>query len=248
VAQWRDSVRLAEMLVIDDLAPLAGKNPAQLELQQALDVLEDRDAQVIVTTRALPTEISSLLPSLVSRLVGGLLVPLALPSEATRRAIVGELALLRGIALEESAADALAAGMAVSVPELQGCLLYLQTSARLEGASIDADRVRQYLADGLAPRVPTLRAIAAQSAKHFSLRVADLRSASRRRAVVLARDVAMFLARQLTDKTLEQIGGYFGGRDHTTVLHGCRKTEEHLAADAELRAAVGQLRGVLTSQ
>ena len=92
---------------------------------------------------------------------------------------------------------------------------------------------------------PSLHEIALATARHFSLRLADLRSPVRRRALVVARGVAVYLARQLTEDSLQQIGGYFGGRDHSTVMHSCRKTEELIGSDPAVREAVDRLKKTL---
>ncbi|MES1213079.1 MAG: helix-turn-helix domain-containing protein, partial [Singulisphaera sp.] len=108
-------------------------------------------------------------------------------------------------------------------------------------------RVQSYLTERPAARQATLRAIAAHTARHYELAVADLRGPSRRQNIASARAVAMFLARRLTDKSLGAVGEYFGGRDHTTVLHGCRKTEALMARDPDLRQSIQELQSSLDS-
>jgi chromosomal replication initiator protein len=123
-----------------------------------------------------------------------------------------------------------------------GALLQLEVSSRVEGAAIDLARIRCYVSQRSGGRVPpSLREIAAVTARHFSLKVADLRSPCHRRAVVTARGVAMYLARTLTRQSLKQIGRYFGGRDHTTVSYGCSSTEKLLETEPAIREAVEQL-------
>ena len=111
--------------------------------------------------------------------------------------------------------------------------------------SIDTRAVRQWLADRRLRLQPSLRTIAKLAAKYFGLRVAELLSPSRRRAVVQARGIAMYLGRQLTAKSLEQLGKHFGGRDHTTVLHSYRSIEARLRSDPTTRRAVSDIRKVL---
>ena len=144
--------------------------------------------------------------------------------------------------LPDPVARLLAERLAATVPELRGALSRLQMSAELDGGVIDQRRVGEYLAERAASRAPTLEQIAAAAARHFSLKVSQLRSASRARAVVAARSVAMYLARSLTANSLEQIGRYFGGRDHTTVSHGCRKIQESFQSEPAVRQAVLLLR------
>ena len=127
-------------------------------------------------------------------------------------------------------------------------LLSRSQQTRLKEAPLDEALIRKYLASRQSPRQPSLQAIASQTARYYALRVTDLKSSSRRCAVVAARDIAMYLARQMTAKSLKQIGDYFGGRDHTTVLHGCRKTEHLLQSDPGARLSVLELRRGLMGQ
>ena len=114
-------------------------------------------------------------------------------------------------------------------------------AARAEGSAISVPLVRRYVRARQKAQSPQLRQIAQAAARHFSLKLRDLKSSSRRQAVVRARGVAMYLIRLLTQSSLEEIGRYFGGRDHTTVLYGCRKTEELLLHEPAIHEAVAQL-------
>jgi chromosomal replication initiator protein len=128
------------------------------------------------------------------------------------------------------------------VPGLLEALLQLQSPAELRGQKIDLEDTLDYLArrNRSAPS-PRLSQIATATARRFSLSLSELRGPSRRQAVVTARNVAMYLARLMTPKSLGQIGQYFGGRDHSTVMHGCRKTEGLLKSDPTIRQAVQQI-------
>ena len=125
-------------------------------------------------------------------------------------------------------------------------MLQLEVPAREAGHAVDARHVREYLARRDAAVRPKMRDIAVLTARHFSLRLSDLRGTSRRRPVVVARDVAIYVCRQLTRETLSRIGEYFGGRDHTTVLHACRKTEEQIDTDPAIQQALDQLQRALS--
>ncbi len=239
---WRAQLRAAELFVLEDLGQIIGKPAAQQELLHTLDILEQRRAAVVVTSRLAPAEMPALAAGLQSRLVGGLCVPLALPGAEARFAIVRDLAAAQQLPLAEPAARALSDALATSAPELAGALAQLALLARSEQAPLDEALVHKYLASRQPQKQPSLQVIASQTARYFALRVTELKSSSRRRAVVVARDVAMYLARQMTAKSLKQIGEYFGGRDHTTVLHGCRKTESLIQTDAGARLAVLELR------
>jgi chromosomal replication initiator protein len=187
------------------------------------------------------------LPALQSRLTAGLTIPLAPPGVAARLAILEQLAAMRKIPLPEAVARVLAEGLAGTAAELAGSLLQLATSAELQAVPLDVEAARRFVAKRNVTRRPTLHEIALATARHFSLRLGDLRSPVRRRALVVARGVAIYLARRLTSENLQQIGGYFGGRDHSTVMHSCRKTEELIVCDPSVHEAVERLQSSLCS-
>lgn len=241
VVEFRSKYRECSLLALEDLQTLAGRATAQIELIHTLDALLDRGSQVLLTASDPPARLNQLHPTLVSRLGAGLVVNLSPPSIEVRTMLLRHWARLRRVELSEPVARVLAEEVHGSVPELSAAFAELEPAARLDGGVIDADSARQYVRRRNAAAEPPLSAIAVQTARHFSLRLADLRGPSRRRAVVTARDVAMYLARRLTSHSLEQIGHYFGGRDHTTVLHGCRKTGNLLKTDPAVRQAIERL-------
>jgi chromosomal replication initiator protein len=249
VDEFRLKHRGAAFLVLEDLGMLAsrksGKLNAQEELIQTLDTMVAEERWVVVTAPVPPTALQGILPALQSRLTAGLVVGLSPPGIDARLAILEQMAAIRDIALPESVARVLAEGLVVTAPELAGSLVQLAAPAEFHGDKFDVEAARRYVAKRSGKRRPSLHEIALATARHFSLRLTDLRSPVRRRALVVARGVAVYLARQLTEESLEKIGGYFGGRDHSTVMHSCRKTEELLGCDPAVREAVERLKGSL---
>ena len=249
VDEFRTKHRDAAFLVVEDLGMLAtrksGKLNAQEELIHTLDALVAEDRWVVVTTSVPPAALPGILPALRSRLTAGLMIPLSPPGIEARLAILEQLAALRDIPLPEPVARVLAEGLVATVPELAGSLFQLAMPAEFQKHPFDVEAARRYVAKRNGKRQPTLHEIALATARHFSLRLADLRSPVRRRALVVARGVAVYLARQLTEQSLEQIGGYFGGRDHSTVMHSCRKTEELIGCDRTVQEAVERLKNTL---
>jgi chromosomal replication initiator protein len=243
--QWRHELRGLDLFVLDDLGQLGAKRTAQQELLHLLDALADREALAIVTARALPTHAAVLLPALRSRLSAGLTVSVALPGPLARRVILEHLATARGLSLSKRAIHGLADGLDASVPVLSAALAELDLHWRVEGHAIDDRRVRQYVAQRDHASMPSLRDIACLTAKYFGLTLVEMKSPKRRQPLVAGRAVAMYLARQLTAKSFAQIGAYFGGRDHTTVLHGCRRTERLIGRDRATRQAVAELKRLL---
>ena len=153
--------------------------------------------------------------------------------------------------------DKLAAAVPGGVPALVAAIAELELAARVSGQlasgvlatgqQVDSRRVRELIEHQNSASAPTVREIARLVARHFGLKLADLKSPQRQRSLVAARCVAMYLARQLTSASLSEIGDYFGGRDHTTVLHGCRRTEKLLTRDVAVRQAVADVRRGLAS-
>ncbi len=261
VEEFRLKHRGAAMLVVEDLGQLAtrklGKLSAQEELVHTLDALVADSRWVVVTAAAPPWELPGIVPMLQSRLTGGLVVRLAPPERETRLALLRQLAALRDIELPELAAQLLADGLSGTARELTGALLELAMPEKLSGTrsvpttlpatsgTLDLAAARQYLASRSRGRQASLHEIALATARHFSLRLSDLRSPSRRRALVAARGVAVYLARHVAGQRLEEIGRYFGGRDHTTVMHSYRTTKKLITGDPAIRAAVEQLQAAL---
>jgi chromosomal replication initiator protein len=250
ILSWREAHRGAALLVIDNLDELAGKSAAQIEFLHTVDALAEAGGRLLVTARSIPTRLPHLLPGLVSRLSAGLTVALAKPGPAARSAALECISRAMDISVADDALRLLARELDVTMPELAGALHELTAptnspDSHEQVTRIDHDRAVAYLAGRPAAREVPLGDIAARTARHYALAVADLRGPSQRQNIARARAVAMFIARQLTDKSLGAVGKYFGGRDHTTVLHGCRKTEELMMRDAELRQTVHDLRAAL---
>jgi len=241
VEDFRLSHRAVNLAVFEDVAELARQPAAQEELTHTLDAVIQQGGQVVATAACAPQDIAGFSPALQSRLSAGLCVPLTLPGPDTRLAILQRWLNLREIEMPGPILKLLAQGLVGTVPELLGAVLQLEVPAREEGRPINVHQVRDFLSERDSILRPKLRDIAALTARHFALRLGDLRGSSRRRPVVAARDVAIYLCRQLTRESLGRIGEYFGGRDHTTILHACRKTEELLKADPAIRQAIDRL-------
>ena len=233
------------LLVIENLDELSGRSSAQRVLAMLFDRLLSNGAWIVVTSRSAPARLSGLQETLQARLASGLTLQLALPSVETRFAILDRVARLRGLEADEYVLETLAEGLALPVPELVGALVQLEGEAQLEATAITLAATQRLLVERQDSRRPSLSQIAKATAKHFGTSVADLRGPSRRRAFVAARSVAMYLARNLTQKSLDRIGAYFSNRDHTTVSHSCQKVEERLLSEPVVREAVAELQSKL---
>lgn len=243
---FRRKFTQAGAVLIDGLESLVEKLPAQWELARRLDDLCDANVPVLVSCRREP-ELPRFHPALASRLLGGLVAPLVPPGDAARRKILADLLAQRRLRLQpaafESLADSVAADRSTrpTVPQLASLVERLAAQASEEPQPWSADVIERHLAN----RAPTCDVTVAQIVKvvaeYFGLRVSDVKGASRRRQVVHARGIATYLARQFTGQSLESLGQFFGGRDHTTTLHACRTIEERLQSDPLVQQAVAAI-------
>ncbi len=248
VDQFRRTHRQAGLLIVEDIHRLQGKETAQRELRETVDAVARNRRRLVATATLPPGQWPGIMPDLQARLVAGLCVALVYPAIASRLAIIARLAAARQVDLSAEAASLLATSVAGPAVNLSGALNQLAFDASGGSgmtAKIAVADVRGFLSRRQGPRLPELREIALETARSFSLKVVQLRGPSRARAVVTARDVAMYVARRLTRNSLQQIGHYFGGRDHTTVLHGCRKTEALLNSEPTVQRAVEQVQNKL---
>jgi chromosomal replication initiator protein len=236
LASFRTRLRTSKMLLIDDLDPILAKSSLQSELLTTLDHLAASGRPVIVTSSILPAGAKSIVPHLSSRLSGGLSLPLSVPDlpatfsliEALVTKIDPLLSLDEILSLLSSFSD-----FKLSAPDLAS-LVKICHLHRSEDGSIDRTLVISLMLQRLADRTPSLPAIAKCVARCHRVRLVDLRSGSRLAHVVRARGLAILLARRLTPLSLLQIGAYFGGRDHSTILHSYHKTSALLETDTQL--------------
>jgi chromosomal replication initiator protein len=239
---WGEGVkeaRQADLLVVEDLQHLPGR------VEEAFVHLMDRGLargqQLVFTALAGPAQLTHLPARLTSRLSGGLVVGLEMLSPVSRRAFLADRVRRRGLEVGSEVIDWLAGHVAGSVRQLEGALTRLADLARQHSQPLDLDRVAEQFGVEASVARPTVERIVQRVGRYFQVEPRRLQERSRSRSVLLPRQVGMYLARQLTGLSLEQIGAYFGGRDHSTVLHACRKVEQALAHDVHLSGAVRQL-------
>ncbi|MCE9544024.1 MAG: AAA family ATPase, partial [Planctomycetia bacterium] len=242
LAAWRDRIRSKSLLVIDDVHLLGPHPAAQVELASTIDAICGNDGAFIATSRLRPAEIKLLSPALRSRLGAGLVVTIAPPEVPTRKALLRAGAERLRVKLPSDAIDVLAAGLPLPAGPL---LAALDELVAARAGDFTALAAREYIARQRRGGTLKLSTVAGRVAKRRQLTVADLKGSSRRRSVAAACAVTMYLCRHLTGSSLKQIGDYLGGRDHTTVLHGCQVIDSQLPHDAALRADLAELRSEL---
>jgi len=243
IDEFRGKIRKSELLVIDGIDLLATKKAAQGELLAAVDAVTAAGRTIVLTTQRFPTRQQFPDERLVARLTAGLVVPIALPGWTTRIELLKHFAEQLGLRLTVPANQAMAKELPVSVPQLFGALVqrFVESGRETIDLATARDAIRHYTTT----TVPTIDKIAKTTAKQMGLKLAELKSQSRQSATVRARNIAVYLARQLTHAGLKDIGKYFGGRDHTTISHSVAAIESKIGHDHELRNLVLQIREIL---
>ena len=249
IDQFKAKYRSLDALLIDDIQFFAGKERSQEEFFHTFNTLLEGQQQIILTCDRYPKEVDGLEARLKSRFGWGLSVAIEPPDFETRVAILISKASAMAIPLEEHVAYFIAKRIRSNVRDLEGALNTLRAGARFTGAEISLEFARETLRDLLTvhERLITISNIQKVVGEYYKVRVADLLSKRRSRSIARPRQIAMALAKELTDHSLPEIGDAFGGRDHTTVLHGCRKIEELRQTDGRIREDYEKLLRELTT-
>jgi|TARA_B110000908_G_scaffold107785_1_gene126585 chromosomal replication initiator protein len=236
INEFKRFYRSVDALLIDDIQFFAGKERSQEEFFHTFNALLESGQQMILTCDRYPKEIAGLEDRLKSRFGWGLTVAVEPPELETRVAILMKKAAEGNIALPEDAAFFLAKKIRSNVRELEGALKRVVANSHFTGESISIPFVKESLRDLLAlqDRKVSIDNIQKTVASYYKIKIADLLSKRRSRSVARPRQLAMALAKELTNHSLPEIGDAFGGRDHTTVLHACRKIKELREADRDI--------------
>ncbi len=241
--------RSVDALLIDDIQFFAGKERSQEEFFHTFNSLLEGGQQIILTCDRYPKEINGLEERLKSRFGWGLTVAVEPPELETRVAILMKKAAHAGVDLPQDAAFFIAQRIRSHVRELEGALKRVMASAHFTGRPIDVELVREALKDLLAlqDRQVSIENIQRVVGDYYKIKIGDMLSKRRSRSVARPRQMAMALAKQLTNHSLPEIGDAFGGRDHTTVLHACRKIKELEELDSDIREDFKNLLRSLTT-
>ena len=225
ISEFKRSYRSLDALLIDDIQFFAGKERSQEEFFHTFNALLEGQRQIVLTCDRYPKEVAGLEERLKSRFGWGLTVSIEPPELETSVAILMSKADADGVALPEEVAFFIAKRIRSNVRELEGALRRVIANYRFTGREIDVDFAKEALRDLLAvqDRLVSIENIQKTVADYFKIRVGDLLSKKRTRSIARPRQIGMALAKELTNHSLPEIGDAFGGRDHTTVLHGCRR-------------------------
>ncbi len=249
INEFKKYYRSLDALLIDDIQFFAGKERSQEEFFHTFNALLEGQKQVIITADRFPKEFVGVEERLVSRFGSGLTVSIEPPELETRVAILIKKAQQEGLPLRDEVAFFIAKRVRSNVRELEGALRRVMASANFTGRAIDLALAAESLKDLLAfqERLVTITNIQKIVAEYFKIRVSDLSAKSRSRQITRPRQIAMALAKELTHHSLPEIGKEFGGRDHSTVIHACRKVSELVEEDPRIKEDYANLTRILTT-
>jgi chromosomal replication initiator protein len=247
--QFKEQLRSPDVLMIDDLQFLIGKDNTQEEFFHTFNALVDVGKQIVVSADKSPSDLSGLDDRLRTRLGYGMVADLHATTFELRISILESKAARAGVAVPTKVMEFLAHKITTNVRELEGALNRLVAHANLFGRTVTLEATQEVLHDVLKAqdRRVTIEEIQKKVAEYFKIRLADMTSARRARQVARPRQVAMYLAKQITQRSLPEIGRRFGNRDHTTVMHACSRVSELIGRDAALAEDVELLRRMLES-
>jgi chromosomal replication initiator protein len=241
LSKFRKRYRQTEVLLIDDIQFLAGKERIQEEFFHTFNALHESHKQIVLTCDRPAGEIQNLEQRLVSRFEWGLVTDLQPPDIETRTAILRKKATSMGVELPDDVINFLAMRIRANIRRLEGALIRVASYASLTGRKLTRETVEGLLREVLHEEGRlsiNIEAIQKRVAEHFDIRLADMTSKRRPENIAFPRQIAMFLSRQMTESSLNAIGEAFGGRDHGTVLHACRLVKDRMEIDPSIRQVV----------
>ena len=244
LVRFRKKYRQTDVLLIDDIQFLAGKERIQEEFFHTFNALHESHKQIVLTCDRPASEIVNLEQRLVSRFEWGLVTDLQPPDVEMRLAILNKKAQLMGVQLPDEILNFLANRIRTNIRRLEGALIRVASYAALTGKKLTVEVVEGLLREILHEEGRysiSIEAIQKKVAEHFDIRLADMTSKRRPENIAFPRQIAMFLSRQMTENSLSMIGEAFGGRDHGTVLHACRLVKDRMEVDANVRQVVSYL-------
>src|SRR6266566_832556 len=244
LARFRKKYRQTDVLLIDDVQFLAGKERIQEEFFHTFNALHEARKQIVLTCDRPASELKNLEQRLISRFEWGLVTDLQPPEAEVRLAILRQKAKLVGMTLPEEIMTFLANRIRSNIRRLEGALNRVTSYAALTSTKLSLGLVESLLRDILQEEgrhAISIEVIQKKVAEHFDIRLADMSSKRRPENIAFPRQIAMFLSRQMTEGSLSAIGEAFGGRDHGTVFHACRLVKDRMEVDSRVRGVVGHL-------
>jgi chromosomal replication initiator protein len=247
--EFRDKFRRMDLLLIDDIQFMAGKEATQEEFFHTFNSLYESHKQIVVTSDKFPKHIPNLEERLRSRFEWGLIADIQPPDTETKVAILKKKAELDEISLPDEVAMFLASSSTTNIRELEGMLIRLGAYASLKGVATSLVMAREVLKDILIDKTKdvTVELIQKYVAEQFKIKVTEIKSDKRLKAVLIPRQIAIYLCRELTKSSYPEIGEKFGGKDHSTIIHSVKKIEKQISHDLELKKSIETIRRGLLS-
>lgn len=245
---FRNKYRSVDVLLIDDIQFLAGKESTQEEFFHTFNTLHEESKQIVISSDRPPREIPTLEDRLRSRFEWGLITDITPPDLETRIAILRKKAKADGLDIPNEVMLYIANQIDSNIRELEGALIRVVAYSSLINKDINADLAAEALKDIIPsskPKVITILEIQKVVGEHFSIKLEDFKAKKRTKSVAFPRQIAMYLSRELTDYSLPKIGEEFGGRDHTTVIHAHEKISKLLQTDSQLQKQIKELHELL---
>ena len=241
--QFRSMYRHVDILLIDDIQFIAGKESTQEEFFHTFNALHDAHKQIVLSSDRSPQEIKSLEERLISRFAWGLIADIQMPNFETRTAIMEKKGEQESVAVPKDVLYFLAENIKTNIREMEGALIRVVAYAELTGKNISVDLAKEVLKGMLSAEEKkiTIDLIQGQVAAFFNIEESSMKTKKRTRAIAYPRQLAMYITRALTDYSLPEIGSFFGGRDHTTVLHACDKIGKEIGQNGQTKDVVDKL-------
>ncbi len=244
MSEFRHRFRDVDVLIVDDVHFLAKGEATQEEFFHTFNALQNARKQIVLSSDARPEDIPHLEERLVSRFKWGVVTPIEKPGFETRLEIVRQKSALHGYDIKDDVAEFIAARVDTNIRELEGAISQVMARSRFDERPVSVELAKEALGDittSGAESAVTLPTIIGVVTDFYNVRLADLQSKRRQRSIAQPRQVCMWLARQLTTHSLEEVGGSFGGRDHTTVMHAVKTVDDRAAQDPEFKAVLDTL-------
>lgn len=244
MVEFRNKYRNVDVLLIDDIQFVAGKESTQEEFFHTFNALYEANRQLVISSDRPPKEIPTLEERLRSRFEWGLITDIQPPDLETRIAILKKKADLENYHVDAEVLDYIATHIQSNIRELEGAFVRVVAYANLNNTQVNLQIAEEALKDIISTprnRPVTIENIQITVAKHFGIKVSDMKSKRRTRNITFPRQIAMYLSRELTDSSLPEVGSEFGGRDHTTVIHACDKIQSEMKMDPSLQATIKEL-------
>jgi len=245
--EFRNKFRSIDVLLIDDVQFIAGKERTQEEFFHTFNSLYDSHKQIVVTSDKFPKEIPGLEERLRSRFEWGLIADIQAPDKETKQAILEAKAEKNNIVLPEDVAEFLSSSVISNIRELEGYLVRIGAYASLTSTPITIEMAKEILKDIIVEynQEITVEDIQKKVTSYFNIKTSDIKSAKRTKKFVYPRQIAMYLCRQLTSYSYPEIGEYFGGKDHSTVIHAIKKIEAELENNTSLKQSIKNIKNTL---